>query len=89
MKQRLIDANEYCEFLNTYPLEKAQSNFMTFYRDVLQHTFECEVKAIPIEFIKRFATFSPPIPTYSYGEEGIDMDAWCEELLEQWEKENE
>lgn len=47
------------------------------------------VEAIPIEFIKRFATFYPPTPTYIYGEESIDMGAWCEELLEHWEKENE
>lgn len=48
---RLIDADKYCEFLNTYPLEKAQSNFMTFYRDALQHTFEYEVDAIPIDWL--------------------------------------
>lgn len=47
------------------------------------------VKAIPIEFIKRFADFFPPTPTYIDGEESIDMGAWCEELLEHWEKENE
>lgn len=47
------------------------------------------VEAIPIEYIKRFATFSPPIPTYTHGEENINMDAWCEELLEHWRKENE
>lgn len=54
---RLINADKYCEFLNTYPLEKAQSNFMTFYRDALQHTFECEVKAIPIEFIEEYIEY--------------------------------
>lgn len=42
----LIDADKYREFLNTYPLEKAQRNFMTFYRDALQYTFECEVKDV-------------------------------------------
>ena len=42
---RLIDADKYCDFLNKYPLEKAQNNFMIFYRDALQHTFECEVEA--------------------------------------------
>lgn len=50
---RLIDADKYCDFLNTYPLEKAQNNFMSFYRDVLQKTFEFEVKAIPVEWTKQ------------------------------------
>lgn len=46
---RYIDADKYCDFLNKYPLEKAQSNFMTFYRDALQYTFECEVDVEPTE----------------------------------------
>lgn len=50
---RLIDADKYCDFLNTYPLEKAQNNFMSFYREALQKTFEFEVEAIPIEQTKR------------------------------------
>lgn len=54
---RYIDADKFCDFLNHYPLEKAQNNFMTFYRDALRYTFECEVDAeptvdaIPIWFI--------------------------------------
>ena len=46
---RLIDADKYCDFLNNYPLEKAQNNFMIFYRDALQYTFECEVDAEPVK----------------------------------------
>lgn len=47
---RLINADKYCDFLNNYPLKKAQDNFMNFYRDALQYTFECEVDAEPVEF---------------------------------------
>lgn len=50
---RLTDADKYCDFLNTYPLEKAQNNFMSFYREALQKTFEFEVKAIPVEWTKQ------------------------------------
>ena len=69
---RLIDADKYCKFLNTYPLEKAQSNIMTFYRDALQHTFECEVEAIPVEWIEETARIYP------------NYDVWM--ILEEWEK---
>lgn len=50
---RLIDADRYCDFLNTYPLEKAQNNFMSFYREALQKTYEFEVEAIPVELTKK------------------------------------
>lgn len=50
---RLIDGDKYCDFLNTYPLEKAQNNFMSFYREALQYTFECEVEATPVEWTKQ------------------------------------
>lgn len=79
---RLIDADKYCDFLNTYPLEKAQNNFMPFYRKALQETLECEVKAIPIEWLKRL--------------QGRYLEAECNmsvcvvnEILNLWEKENE
>lgn len=74
---RLIDADKYCDFLNTYPLEKAQNNFMPFYRGALQETFECEVEAIPIEWIKDWLKNRP-----LYADSVYDM-------LEEWEKENE
>jgi hypothetical protein len=48
MKMRLINANKYCEFLNNYPLKKAQDNVMNCYRDALRYTFECEVDAVPV-----------------------------------------
>lgn len=76
---RLVNADKYCEFLNTYLLEKAQNNFMSFYRDALQKTFEFEVKAIPIEWIEAFA-------------EKIwweDERAVIEDMVERWEKEND
>lgn len=49
MKMRLINANKYCDFLNNYPLKKAQDNVMNFYRDALRYTFECEVDAEPVK----------------------------------------
>lgn len=70
---RLIDADKYCDFLNTYPLEKAQNNFMSFYQDALQHTFECEVEAIPIKWLKE---------KYSW----LTMAG---EIIKDWESENE
>lgn len=85
---RLIDADKYCEFLNTYPLEKAQNNFMTFYRNALQKTFECEVKAIPIDWITKWAEkFYKVIngKRYYMGD-GYDT-IW--DLLEDWERENQ
>jgi len=95
MKQRLMDADKYCEFLNTYPLEKAQSNFMAFYRDALQHTFECEVDAIPIEYIKKELKKLDSNINYAryVGDEMLDQliyaKSWVEEvLLKGWEKEN-
>ena len=54
-KMRLIDADKYCDFLNIYPLEKAHNNFMSFYREALQKTYEFEVKAIPIEWLMKKA----------------------------------
>ena len=75
---RLIDADKYCDFLNTYPLEKAQNNFMSFYREALQETLECEVKAIPIEWIEKWMLDNWVLDNY-----GI------EQMIEDWEKENE
>ena len=80
---RLIDVDKYCEFLNTYPLEKAQSNFMIFYRDALQYTFECEVKAIPITWIK--SKVDAILNSYPDGNE--ETEIICK-LLYEWEKEN-
>ena len=75
---RLIDGDKYCDFLNTYPLEKAQNNFMSFYREALQKTFEFEVKAIPIEWINENAG------KYFSGLEVLHLY----KMIEEWEKEN-
>lgn len=75
---RLIDADKYCDFLNTYPLEKAQNNFMSFYQDALQHTFECEVEAIPIEWIKMFMQ--------RYKIQGGDEYKLLHFMITEWEK---
>ena len=80
MKQVLIDAIK---------LRKDLPKYADYYEALAWIDEAEEVEAIPIEFIKRFATFFPPTPTYMYGEESIDMDAWCEELLEHWEKEKQ
>ena len=72
---RLIDADKYCEFLNTYPLEKAQENIMTFYRDALRHTFECEVEAISIEWLKEYEVKN-------------GQEVRLQSAIEEWEKEN-
>lgn len=77
---RLIDADKYCDFLNTYPLEKAQNNFMSFYREALQNTFEFEVKAIPIEWIKEWVERDENYWDYQY---------LTDVLLKDWESENE
>lgn len=90
---RLMNADKYCEFLNTYPLEKAQSNFMTFYRDALQHTFECEVKAIPIEWIEDWldkTTGTRDGEDISQLPEQLKFAIEMINLMEmEWEKENE
>lgn len=79
---RVIEADKYRDFLNKYPLEKAQSNFMTFYRDALQHTFECEVEAIPIEYLKKLVGV--------YFDLGLDSIAKeLKYIIWEWEKENE
>lgn len=77
---RLIDADKYCDFLNTYPLGKAQNNFMSFYQDALQHTFECEVEAIPIEWLLNWGE------TTVEGQTGYQI---IRQVIEDWEKENE
>ena len=76
---RLIDGDKYCDFLNTYPLEKAQNNFMSFYREALQKTFEFEVKAIPIEWIRNYVSIwiSEPYKNFVLN------------MIKTWEKENE
>lgn len=76
--RHLIDGDKYCDFLNTYPLEKAQ-NFMSFYRDALQKTFEFEVKAIPIEWINNWLSKGRNAKYF------IPMMR----MVEDWEKENE
>ena len=78
---KLIDADKYCEFLNTYPLEKAQNNFMSFYREALQYIFECEVEAIPIEQIKEYML-------ENWDEHSAQGYA-IRKMLKDWEKENE
>ena len=83
---RLIDADKLCSFLNNYPLEKAQSNFMNMYRDTLLYTFKCGVEAIPIEWIKKKYNEASDI--------GMGIEDWSEKdcyklVLEGWEKENE
>ena len=75
---RLIDADKYCDFLNTYPLEKAQNNFMSFYRDALQYTFECEVEAIPIEQIRNKLKCC----------DNINAEIFVKALIRDWEEEN-
>ena len=79
---RLMDADKYCEFLNNYPIEKAQKNFMIFYRDALQYTFECEAEAIPVEWIKKYAKKGGRMANILFPFE-IEM------MIEDWEKENE
>ena len=79
MGYRLVDANKYCEFLNTYPLEKAQNNFMSFYRKALQNIYEFEVKAIPIEWINNW------LNTGRNAKYFIPMM----KMVEEWEKEND
>ena len=78
-EMRLIDGDKYCDFLNTYPLEKAQNNFMSFYREALQKTFEFEVKAIPIEWIRNYVSIwiSEPYKNFVLN------------MIKTWEKENE
>ena len=85
---RLIDADKYCDFLNRYPLEKAQNNFMLFYREALQETFECEVEAIPIEWITKWAEkfYTVINGKRYYMGDGYDT-TW--DLLEDWERENQ
>ena len=78
---RLIDADKYCEFLNTYPLKKAQENFMTFYRDALRHTFECEVEAITVEWLQK--KYDKWIDKKMLG-----LSLCVKLLIEDWEKEN-
>ena len=86
---RLMDVDKYCEFLNTYPLEKAQSNFMTFYRDALQHTFECEIKAIPIEWLENFMN-KLPRDNSTDGMSWTSMERWGIKMaISEWEKEND
>lgn len=80
---RLNDADKYCDFLNKYPLEKAQSNVMTFYRDALQHTFECEVEAIPIEWINKWLEVCTEDEAQTIA---VMVYAWN---LEEGQKENE
>lgn len=61
-------------------------------RDIEQVVgFQPIVEAIPIEFIRRFVMFAPPsaYTTYEYGDEFFDEEAWCNELLKDWRKENE
>ena len=84
---RLIDGDKYCDFLNTYPLEKAQNNFMSFYREALQKTFEFEVKAIPIEWIKMFLEENYPIES-PYGTKAYFHD-FMKHMIKEWRKENE
>ena len=76
---RIMDADKYCDFLNTYPLEKAQNNFMSFYRDALQKTFEFEVEAIPIEWINDWLNKGRNAKYF------IPMM----EMIKEWGKENE
>lgn len=76
---RLIDADKYCDFLNTYPLEKAQNNFMSFYRKALQNTFEFEAKAIPVEWIEK----------YIWGADTHEEKRALRKMYIAWEKENE
>ena len=74
---RIMDADKYCDFLNKYPLEIAQSNFMTFYREALQHTFECEVEAIPIEWLEKCK------------DRYILCCTIIDDIIEEWREENE
>ena len=75
---RLVNADKYCDFLNTYPLEKAQ-NFMYFYRKALQKTYEFEVKAIPIEWINNWLSKGRNAKYF------IPMMR----MVEEWENEND
>ena len=87
---RTVDADKYCEFLNTYPLEKAQSNFMAFYKDALQHTFECEVEAIPVEWIEKYCADIIFSDDYAANTEWYDDTLYAiEGMVRDWRKENE
>lgn len=97
---RLIDADKYCDFLNTYPLEKAQNNFMSFYREALQNTFEFEVKAITIEWLEKYLhelnKQAEEEMDFIINELGgyetchkMEFVIGIEKMLEKWEKENE
>lgn len=81
---RLIDADKYCDFLNRYPLEKAQNNSMVFYREALQETFKYEVEAIPIEW---FEWLLDTMGDGMYNLRAVIKD-W-ERYKEDWGKENE
>lgn len=80
---RLIDADKYCEFLNNYPLEKAQNNSMVFYREALQETFKYEVEAIPVDWLKAKAE------KWASRNDVLMWGQCVKLLIEDWEKENE